>query len=189
MYDIMKNTQRRRTGKIDRLDRQTKDEIEQMILSGVTYREIVEYLNGKGVVLSRMAVCTYAKKFLATAQMLHIAQENFRMLTDELDRHPNMDTTEAIIQIMSNSILNTLANTKPEEWHKIGVDKLLREANSLVKVTAYKRSRRDPGEAAVQDVSSLMFQAMARENPALYEQVRRFLESKKNDISDNTGQG
>ena len=66
------------------------------------------------------------------------------MLTDELDKHPGLDTTEAIIQIMSNSILNTLANTQPEDWQKIGVDKLLREANSLVKVTAYKRSRRDP---------------------------------------------
>ena len=87
----MGNTTRRRTGKIDRLDQQTKDEVEQMLLSGVTYREIVEYLKAKGVELSRMAVCTYAKRFLATTQMLHIAQENFRMLTDELDRHPNLD--------------------------------------------------------------------------------------------------
>ena len=98
---------------VDRLDPQTKDEVEQMLLSGSTYREIVNYLKSKGVELSRMAVCTYAKKFLATVQMLHIAQENFRMLTDELDRHPGLDTTEAIIQIMSNSILNTLANAQP----------------------------------------------------------------------------
>lgn len=178
----MENLTRRRTGKIDRLDRQTKDEVEQMILSGVTYREIVDYLKSKGVELSRMAVCTYAKKFLATAQMLHIAQENFRMLTEELDRHPNLDTTEAIIQIMSNSILNTLANTQPEDWQKISIDKLLREANSLVKVTAYKRSRRDPGEAAMQDVNGMLFSAMAKENPELYEQVRRFLNSKKEEL-------
>ena len=50
------------------------------------------------------------------------------MLTDELDRHPDLDTTEGIIQIMSNSILNTLAGTSPEDWQKIGIDKLLREA-------------------------------------------------------------
>lgn len=185
----MGNTMRRRTGKIDRLDPQTKDEVEQMILSGVTYREIVQYLKDKNIEVSRMAVCTYARKFLATAQMLHIAQENFRMLTDELDRHPNMDTTEGIIQIMSNSILNTLASTKPEDWQKVGLDKLLREANSLVKVTAYKRSRRDPGEAAMQNVSGMMFQAMARENPELYEQVRRFLESKKDELTENARQG
>ena len=72
MCDAMANTTRRRTGKIDRLDRQTKDEVEQMLLSGVTYREIVEFLRAKGITLSRMAVCTYAKKFLATTQMLRI---------------------------------------------------------------------------------------------------------------------
>ncbi len=129
----MANTTRRRTGKIDRLDRQTKDEVEQMLLSGVTYREIVEFLRAKGITLSEMAVCTYAKKFLATTQMLRIAQENFRMLTDELDKHP--------------------------------------------------------GAAAMQDVNALIFQAMARENPGLYEQVRRFLNSKKDEIESGTGRG
>ena len=129
----MANTTRRRTGKIDRLDRQTKDEVEQMLLSGVTYREIVEFLRAKGITLSEMAVCTYAKKFLATTQMLRIAQENFRMLTDELDKHP--------------------------------------------------------GAAAMQDVNALIFQAMARENPRLYEQVRRFLNSKKDEIESGTGRG
>ena len=129
----MANTTRRRTGKIDRLDRQTKDEVEQMLLSGVTYREIVEFLRAKGITLSEMAVCTYAKKFLATTQMLRIAQENFRMLTDELDKHP--------------------------------------------------------GAAAMQDVNALIFQAMARENPGLYEQVRRFLNSKKDEIERGTGRG
>ena len=129
----MANTTRRRTGKIDRLDRQTKDEVEQMLLSGVTYREIVEFLRAKGITLSEMAVCTYAKKFLATTQMLRIAKENFRMLTDELDKHP--------------------------------------------------------GAAAMQDVNALIFQAMARENPGLYEQVRRFLNSKKDEIESGTGRG
>ena len=129
----MANTTRRRTGKIDRLDRQTKDEVEQMLLSGVTYREIVEFLRAKGITLSEMAVCTYAKKFLATTQMLRIAQENFRMLTDELDKHP--------------------------------------------------------GAAAMQDVNALIFQTMARENPGLYEQVRRFLNSKKDEIESGTGRG
>ena len=129
----MANTTRRRTGKIDRLDRQTKDEVEQMLLSGVTYREIVEFLRAKGITLSEMAVCTYAKKFLATTQMLRIAQENFRMLTDELDKHP--------------------------------------------------------GAAAMQDVNALIFQAMAMENPGLYEQVRRFLNSKKDEIESGTGRG
>ena len=175
----MENTARRRTGKIDRLSPAVKDEVEQMILSGVTYREIVEHLKEQGIELSRMAVCTYAKKFLATAQMLHIAQENFRILTEELGRHPELDTTEGIIHIMSNSILNTLANTQPEDWQKVSIDKLMREANSLIKVTAYKQSRRDPSEAAFQKFNSLVFETMAREKPELYKQVSEFLKNIK----------
>ena len=41
----------------------------------------------------------------------------------------------------------------------------------------------------MQDVNALMFQAMARENPGLYEQVRRFLNSKKDEIESSTGRG
>lgn len=184
---------RRRTGKIDRLPLQTKDEVEQMILSGVPYREIVDYLKDKGVELSRMAVCTYAKKFLATAQMVHIAQENFRMLTDELDRHPELDTTEGIIRLMSNSVLNTLASTAPEDWQKVGIDKLMHEANALVKVAAYKKrveaQNQDVTEAGLDAVKALVFEAMSRKDPALFEQVRRFLEAEKDAMNQNAGQG
>ncbi|MFR8056610.1 MAG: phage protein Gp27 family protein [Bilophila wadsworthia] len=73
--------QRRRNGKIDKLPPEIREEVEQRILTGKSYREIVEYLKTQDVELSRMAVCTYAKKFLATTQMLRIAHENFRMLT------------------------------------------------------------------------------------------------------------
>lgn len=175
----MGNTTRRKNGKIDKLPPELKGEVEEKLISGVSYREIVEYLKGQGIELSRMAVCTYAKKFLSTTQMLHIAQENFRMLTEELDRHPELDTTEGIIHIMSNSILNTLANIQPEDWQKVSIDKLMREANSLIKATAYKQSRRDPGEAGLQRFNSLIFDAMARENPELYKQVHDFINSQK----------
>ena len=183
----MENTTRRRTGKIDRLDLQTKSEVEKMILSGSTYREIVEYLNTQGVELSRMAVCTYAKKFLATTQMLHIAQENFRILPDELDRHPGVDTTEGIVQILSNAILNTLANTQPEDWENVKLDKLIREANSLIKVTAYKHSRRDPGEAAFGQLNAMLFKEIAQNDPALYERIRQYVDSRKDELK-NAGQ-
>jgi len=65
---------RRRTGKVDRLPVEVRANVEQMLLSGVTYREIVEYLKEEGFSLSRMAVCTYAKRFLPLAQVLHVAQ-------------------------------------------------------------------------------------------------------------------
>lgn len=65
---------RRRSGKVDRLPQEMREAVEQMLLSGISYREISEYLQTKGFSLSRMAICTYAKRFLPAAQMLHIAQ-------------------------------------------------------------------------------------------------------------------
>ncbi len=65
---------RRRSGKVDRLPQEMRDAVEQMLLSGIPYREISEYLQSKGFSLSRMAICTYAKRFLPVAQMLHVAQ-------------------------------------------------------------------------------------------------------------------
>ena len=65
---------RRRSGKVDRLPQEMREAVEKMLLSGISYREISEYLQTKGFSLSRMAICTYAKRFLPAAQMLHIAQ-------------------------------------------------------------------------------------------------------------------
>ena len=65
---------RRRPGKVDRLPQEMRGAVGQMRRSGIAYREISEYLQTKGFSLSRMAICTYAKRFLPAAQMLHIAQ-------------------------------------------------------------------------------------------------------------------
>lgn len=78
--------------------------------------------------------------------------------------------------------LHSRENLNDSKGHTDKMDKLLREANSLVKVTAYKRSRRDPSEAAMQDINGMLFDAMAKENPELFEQVRRFLSSKKEEL-------
>ena len=43
-------------------------------------------------------------------------------------------SSEAIIRVVSNAILNTLASASPEEWKDIKMGTLLREANSLIKV-------------------------------------------------------
>lgn len=175
---------RRRNGKIDRLPPALREEVDQMILAGFTYREIVEYLQMQGVQLSRMAVCTYARKFLATAQVLHIAQENFKMLTDELERHPNLDTTEGLIRLMSNHILNTLANTTEEDWQNIEPERLLKEATSLVRAAAYKRrsdvQNRSDLETALEANKELLYDALGRRHPELYDQLQKTI---KNELS------
>ena len=118
-------------------------------------------------------------------QMLNMAQENFRRMMDELDKYPDLDTTEAIIRLTSQNLLNALANTSEEDWQGVSIDKMLREANALVRAAAYKKrveiQNQDTTEAGLDAVKSLVWQAMAKERPDLYRQVNEFLNSKKQD--------
>jgi hypothetical protein len=173
----------RKHGIIDSLDPVLKDTVEQMILTGSTYAEIVAYLQGQGVGISVASVCRYAQSFNATVQTLSIAQENFRRMMDELDKYPNLDTTEAIIRITSQNLLNALASTEEEEWKSISPDKMLKEANGLIRAAAYKKRIETQNQALTDNgldaVKSLVWEAMAKERPDLYKQVSVFLDTKK----------
>ena len=171
--------QRRRNGKIDKLPTEIREEVEQRILTGVSYREIVEYLKTQDVELSRMAVCTYAKKFLATTQMLRIAHENFRMLTDELEQYPYIDTTEGIIRVMSNAILNTLANTSMEDWQSIKIENLMKQATSLIRATTRKRTKKESVQTEFNSGVQMLFDVMREKDPELTERVRLFINAEK----------
>lgn len=175
----MERKQRRRNGIIDRLDPKLRAKVDEMLSNGATYREIVEYLNGEGVQLSRMAVCTYAKKYLAAAQTLRIAQENFRMMMDEIERQPDLDTTEGIIRVMSHSLLNALVQAKPEDWQQVDMEKLIGAANSLVRVTAQKKradvQNQSKQEAAFSMTGRLLFDTLAKQYPDLYKQLTQAL--------------
>ena len=77
---------RRRNGKIARLPVALRDSVDKMLLAGATYREIVQFLRENDVELSRQAVCNYARQFLCTTQQLRMAQENYKLLLDEIQR-------------------------------------------------------------------------------------------------------
>ena len=156
----------RKHSKIDALDPALRETVEQMLLSGSTYSEIVDFLGDNGVGISVASVCRYARAYQAEVQMLNMAQENFRRMMDELDKYPDLDTSE-------------------EDWQGVSVDKMLREANALVRAAAYKKrveiQNQDTTEAGLDAVKSLVWEAMAKERPDLYRQVNEFLNSKKQD--------
>ena len=126
----------RKHSKIDALDPALRETVEQMLLSGSTYSEIVDFLGANGVGISVASVCRYARAYQAEVQMLNMAQENFRRMMDELDKYPDLDTTEAIIRLTSQNLLTALANTSEEDWQGVSIDKMLREANALVRAAA-----------------------------------------------------
>ena len=135
----------RKHSKIDALDPALRETVEQMLLSGSTYSEIVDFLGANGVGISVASVCRYARAYQAEVQMLNMAQENFRRMMDELDKYPDLDTTEAIIRLTSQNLLNALANTSEEDWQGVSIDKMLREANALVRAATRSAWRSKTG--------------------------------------------
>ena len=130
---------RRSTGKVDRLPPELKDTVEQMLLTGCTYKEIVAFLKANGEEMSQMAICTYARKYLATVEMINVAQSNFSMLMDEMNRYPDLDTSEALIRLASHHVLNALTNVDEEQMKEVPIEKLIKETNGLIRAAAYKK--------------------------------------------------
>ncbi len=174
---------RRRMGKVDKLSPSLKSDVEQMLLTGATYKEIVAYLKANGEQMSQMAISTYAKKYRATVEMLTVAQTNFNSLMDEMNKYPDMDTSEALIRLSSHHLLNTLSTLSDEDLKAVPVDKLIRETNSLIRSASYKKriqiQNQEVLDNAVDEVKSLLFELMKKEKPELYKQVSEFLNDKK----------
>lgn len=170
---------------IDSLEPALRESVEQMLLSGSIYADIVDFLKQNGVGISRSSVWRYAQAFNANLEMLNIAQENFRRMMSEMDKYPDLDTTEAIIRLASQNIFNALANASEEDWRNVSIDKMLRESNALIRAASYKKrikiQNQESVETGLDAVKSLVFETMAKEKPELYRQVSDFLNEKKQD--------
>ena len=173
----------RKHSKIDALPPEMKATVEEMILDGsATYSEIVEYLEKNGYSLSTSSVCRYAQGYVESVQALQIAQQNFKNMLEQLDRYPDLDTTEALVRIASQNLMNALASKKDEDWSKVSVDKLMNQISGLTRAVAYKKrvelQNKTDLEAGASDVKTMLWNAMAKERPDLYNQVSGYLDRK-----------
>ena len=107
---------------IDSLPATLKDTVEQMMQENFTYAEIADFIKQNGYEISTTSVWRYASNLNASIQQLKMAQENFRVIMDEIGKYP---------------------------------------------------------DAGFESVKTMVFEAMAKENPELYAQVVKFLESKR----------
>jgi uncharacterized protein YerC len=173
----------RKHSKIDALPEDLKSAVEEMLLTGSTYSDIVQFLKDNEQSVSVAAVCRYARAFNANMEQLRMANENFKMM-DEINRYPELDTTEAIIRIASGNVFNRLANAEDADWDEVKLEKLLKETNGLIRATAYKKrielQNKEIRDTAIDEMKGLMFQEMAKDNPDLYKSVVAYLNSKKN---------
>lgn len=167
---------RRIVGKVDRLQPALKDTVDQMLMSGESYREIVKYLSENGESITQSSVCRYAQRFLADAEQLRIHNENFRMLMTEIDRYPNIDTAEAILRMSSAKIFDAVAALGDEQWENISADKLVSQAAALARAIAYKKGidlrMKNDEEIALEANQNLLYDTLKKENPKLYAELQ-----------------
>ncbi|MBO5369423.1 MAG: DUF3486 family protein [Clostridia bacterium] len=177
----------RKCSKIDRMPLKIKETVEQMMLdTTVTYREIVDYIQKKGYEISLSSVQRHAANLNESASTLRMAQENFRVIMDEISKYPNLDTTEGIIRLLSNYTMEAINATPEERWKELDPLKLMQQATALTRAAAYK-SKIDVETQSVLDrgfeyVRDMIFETMRVENPRLYEQVSKFVDKKQREL-------
>ena len=173
----------RKHSKIDTLPPEMKATVEEMIMDGsATYSDIVAYLEQQGYSLSVSSVCRYAQGYVENLQTLQIAQANFRNTLDELERYPDLDTTEALVRVASQNLMTALTSKKEEDWSAVSVDKLMNQISGLTRAVAYKKrvelQNKTDLEAGTDDLKTALWSAMAKERPDLYKQVSAYLDRK-----------
>lgn len=172
----------RSTGKIDRLPDPLRDTVNQMLLSGHTYKEIVGFLKDNGHELSQMSVHRYAEKYMTTVEMLQLSQENFRMLAEEAEKYPGLDFTEVGLRIAGQHMLNALTSTQAEQWEDVAPDKIVKNLTALSRAVAYKRKTdqelKNDQEAAMDANKTLLYDVL-KKHPDLYKQVMEVVKAEQ----------
>ncbi len=173
----------RKHSKIDKLDPVIKETVDEMIKTGAYYREIVDYIQSHGVSISLAAVGNYAKNLMSTLDALRMSQENFRAIMEETDKYPNLDITDGILRLLSNQILEAINKMPGDQLDKIDFETLSKNAIALTRAAAYKKNidikTKDIIDNGADQFQSIIFEAMASEEPELYKKVKKFIKSKQ----------
>ncbi len=172
---MSKNRKRRAVGTIDKLKPELKDTVDQMLLSGQTYREICQYLSENEVKLTQASVSRYARRFLASANELRIAQENFRMILTETERYPDLDPAEAILRLASQKVFDALSTIGDDSWTDTTPEAIIANATALARAVAHKKKIdidvKSDELIALESNQSLLYENLRKTNPKLYEEL------------------
>ncbi len=179
---------RRKHSKIDMLDPEFKATVEDMIISNqFTYAEIAEYIHDNtGQTISKQAVCTHAKGLCESLETLRMAQENYKVVAQELNRYPNMDSTEGMLQVMAYKLFASVNQLTDEDLKDVDPLKLMKQAAELIRIAAYKRNldlkNKDISEAGFDAVKEKAFAGMERDDPELYARFVDYLNKKREEM-------
>lgn len=173
----------RKHSKIDQLDPTVRETVDEMIKTGSRYHEIASYIQKNGMSISIAAVGTYARKLMTTLDALRMSQENFRAIMEETERYPNLDMTDGILRLISNQLLTAVNKLPDEQLEGLDFETITKQAVALTRAAAYKKNidlkNKEILDAGADQFQTMLFDAMAEEDPELYKRVRKFIERKR----------
>lgn len=178
----------RKHSKIDDLSPEIKSEVESMIIStNFKYSEIVDFIkDSTGQMISQSSVCRYARGLCTSLENVRFAQETLRAVNDEVNRNPDMDTTEGIIRILSHMMLTNIQRLSDDDFENVDPMKLLKQTTDLVRVSAYKKNldikNKELSEIGFDTIKNKVFSVMAKENPELCSELMTYLNDKMKEL-------
>ena len=128
---------RRKHSKIDKLSPELKATVEDMMKADFTYAEIADYIKDQtDQPISISSVCRYAANLNESVETLRMAQENFRVIMEEINKYPALDTSEGIIRLLSHNVLESILNAGFEQVKSMVFEAMARERPDLYKDVA-----------------------------------------------------
>lgn len=177
----MGHTKKRR-GAIDKLPPIIREHVDEMIKSNATYSEIAEYIKSSGNSVSVSAIQRYAANLAQTIQALRTARENFRIIHEETEACKDIDTTDAILMLLCNKLLERLNDATDEQLQELDMKELVKATTALARTIAYKKQVDIKNKSLLENgaelTKTLFYESMAEENPELYKEVKEFIDNK-----------
>lgn len=177
----MSSRRNRKRGKIDRLPYSLREAVDMMVQNPAeyTYRDIVSFVRDNGYEVSQSSVARYAQGLNAKLEDVMMISENFRAINEELQKYPELDTTEALCRITAYKMLEAVQSVPAEELKEADPLKLIGKVAPLVRTLSYKsdmaRRGRELQEIAYDSVKDELFDSMRRKDPELYARFVRFV--------------
>ena len=169
--------------KISRLEPAVRETVDEMIKTGAYYRDIADYIRSHGISISVAAVGKYAKNLMSTLDALRMTHESFHIIREEMDRCPELDITDGILQLLSNQLLTAINKMPDEKLSELDFESVAKNAVALTRAAAYKRNIdiKNKGilENGADKFMAYIFEIMADEEPELYKKVKKFVKSKQ----------
>lgn len=177
----------RKRGKIDKLPYDIRETVDMMINNPSEYRycDIVDFIRENGFEVSKSSVARYAQSLNASLEQVMLISNNFRLINDEIAKYPDLDVSEALARITNHKVMEALEHLSPDSMKNVPPEKLIAAVPSLIRAASYKRDidtkNRSAMTAAYDVFKEDIFEAMAQDNPQLYNQLAAYIKSKQED--------